>query len=877
MNPLKVQKKEKLKIINKISLFSLTLLFQLLLLSSNFIVLEVPDIIKEKFLITTENHGNVKIGNAYYISPSSLSIKEITFTDKQVINKIILKKIVLKLNSVFLNSISSIDQLLIETIEFNLDKNNINFKINNFDLSIASNKGYFNFSILKLNTRINIKGIVNINYLESILSEKSKSGIRDKSKLFDFLQSINLHLNNYNFKGDSRNINCVINIDKYGIFHLLQTNASKTNNSKNELRCIVHFDLKNKTINDLRSNISNINAYYLNSNLNIKNVAFSYQGNKSKKDEFFYYSHQLILENIKLDGKITGQIPNITVTSKLENKLLDITLISDTNSTQCSNIIKWDLENKLLSLIGNNLISPNLINLSLIKEKHKYVLVKGDSLDIKFNNNLSSPELRQNNTIKINAKKVSFLDSPFGNYSASGYIDSDFSLFLDKIKATMQKSIVNGSYRQNWNPLNYEFNLKGSCLPTDINNWFGSWWANIWDDFKFNSDSIPSGNFKINGIWNKPYSSIANGIFNCENIEYKEFPINYAKLIINVDSNKTLISTSDLKHNYGSLKGSLSIPHFKSKNDILLNYKIDGIYPLNSGKKCMGKHIESYLNKFNLNYLDTSSHGTIYLTKQDGKSAINSKQNYFIDFLTNQSGSWNGIPFNGFQGTIKSEDDKFTLNLPIINFEQSIISLIINSSKHNNSINFEIINGRINELYSAINSFQSYTGEYLFNNQITAFTQNEGIIDFNLHASNYSNDLIRLKGTGMIRVKDKEISKIRLLGFLSDRLSNLPIPFPTGTLNFNKLEGLFELDQGIVKFDKFVLSGFFAKIISKGSINLKSGEINIFSKIQLVGNIDLPILSKIANIADPLSNFAEVKITGTWQKPIWELLVNPLK
>ena len=36
---------------------------------------------------------------------------------------------------------------------------------------------------------------------------------------------------------------------------------------------------------------------------------------------------------------------------------------------------------------------------------------------------------------------------------------------------------VQGTYSQEWSPLNYEFVLNGQCNPTDINNWMGEWWS----------------------------------------------------------------------------------------------------------------------------------------------------------------------------------------------------------------------------------------------------------------------------------------------------------------------------------------------------------------------------------------------------------------
>jgi hypothetical protein len=134
-----------------------------------------------------------------------------------------------------------------------------------------------------------------------------------------------------------------------------------------------------------------------------------------------------------------------------------------------------------------------------------------------------------------------------------------------------------------------------------------------------------------------------------------------------------------------------------------------------------------------------------------------------------------------------------------------------------------------------------------------------------------------LKGSGKITAFDKELSKLELLGFLSRGLSEIPIPLPTGTLNFNKLEGLFELEHEQLKFDRIVLSGLFSKIDNRGSFNFNNGQLDIISKVQLIGNLPIPFFKQFAQFADPLSSFAEIKISGTWSDPQWKLLIKPLK
>ena len=70
--------------------------------------------------------------------------------------------------------------------------------------------------------------------------------------------------------------------------------------------------------------------------------------------------------------------------------------------------------------------------------------------------------------------------------------------------------------------------------------------------------------------------------------------------------------------------------------------------------------------------------------------------------------------------------------------------------------------------------------------------------------------------------------------------------------------------------------GLFSKIENRGSFNFIKGELDITSKIQLLGNLPIPIVKQFAQFADPLSTFAEIKITGPWAEPEWKLLIKPI-
>ena len=60
-------------------------------------------------------------------------------------------------------------------------------------------------------------------------------------------------------------------------------------------------------------------------------------------------------------------------------------------------------------------------------------------------------------------------------------------------------------------------------------------------------------------------------------------------------------------------------------------------------------------------------------------------------------------------------------------------------------------------------------------------------------------------------------------------------------------------------------------------MNLISNEIDITAKLKLVGNLKIPLISTVINLADPLSKIAEIRISGDVKNPKTEFIVNPFK
>ena len=878
MDPLKAyeSKRNYRKKVN-ILLF-IFLLIQIILFITLNTGIKCPKFLVINLLKSSSQSKNVKIGDVNFKLPNSINLNTIEFCDDSIGINMTINNVAIKLNTLLPNSWRSFDEIRVKKIKLNQKENHKKIEINNFigyatgenlNVSFNFNTGFYTNSV---------KGTINCDYLEEWFEiRKGKGFVNNLSN--QLVRILEIYSNELLEYGSNIQFSCIFTIDKDSFIRIAQ--HPTTNDSLvNELNIFCKFDLINKKLNSLFTNIGSVKFPFHRSNFEINKIRFSILNKKIDAKNFYEnYFADFNFQNITSKGYINSVIPNIYFCTSKINNFFEFTIISDSNFTKCTNIVILNPLNNEFSINGKNEIIPKFLKYEIGNDQNNTQLIDGDLLNIDLFSPYKPFSEKNRNNIEIEAKSLSILGSLPGEYNATGYFKADKTLYLNDISGMLGHSFVNGSFMQEWNPLKFEFILNGNCFPTDINNWLGEWWDKIWVDFLFDHENIPFGQFRISGIWNQSSNLHTHGIIDSQNFSYKGLPVENTIINLLVDENITSISTSSIKHNSGSIGGKISIPR-KLKNDTNpIKYSLSGIYPINSGSKSLGPLIETYLDDFNLSSLSLNTYGEIFQSTSENNNSKQSTNNYYIDFSTDQKGIWNGINFDSFKGIIKAESDKLYFSFPSIKTCNGQLSLNLNSDLLNNDVNFNlsINNANIVKLYNSIISYQSNVGKDFIPKDNSFSISEKGVIDFSLNASGIPNDLMSFNGTGSLKIQDKELSKIRLLGFISDNLKALPLPFPTGTLNFNTLSGLFELQNGKLSFDNLVLSGVLSKVENKGSINLENGELDIISKIHLVGNFPIPIISQIAKITDPLSIFTEIKITGSWINPQWEILLNPLK
>ncbi len=854
---------------SKISIYFLSIItsFQLVILSFDHLTFRIP--LKSIKLI--EDAVPI-LQNCTYRNLSfqrkSFFLEEIKFKDRKYRYEIKCTNVLVKFsNYLDLISLKPSNFLVGKlTISFTENKNPIN--INALDINFLKDKLQILFDLNSKYINVESKGLITRTF-----------GKNQKSNNFFNISQLDRFINLFDnlpdkyldrFYDSKNKLSYILNFtvnDSY-LLYINQKGNADNNLLHSDYCSYIEINKSNNKLQKLGVRIKDLILKFKNQSL-----TFGIHEIKNLTQNSDNLDFQINTKDILGAGKINGSFPNIESFTKKSSSVINFSLFSDSNSCKISNSIDWNTDTNDFRIKGLNYFFPDNLDLFILRDKKRIDLFTGDAFKVNIASLINGSSVIHN-SLNIKANNFSVLNSPKGNYFANGQLDSNFSVYLNKVTGIMGSSNVNGSYSQKWSPNSYQFIVDGNCIPTDISNWFGSWWRDIWKDFSFSESEIPYGNFIISGIWGESNNSITYGHVNCKNIVYKQLPLERSILNVVVEGKNTTIQSKSTKHAFGELKGTLS---FQNNNE-QLNYSIEGDYPLNIGKKPFGEKVENYLKDFNITKIDILSEGEIPISKID-LTLQKLKPSFFIRFNADQKGSWFGLNFESMTGSIEANSSDFLIKLNNLKTNTGELSLELknNSTKDWITLNTDIKNCLIFELSKSLTSLQKKSNpDQIFDKQYS-YESKESLIDLTLQASGPSSNFMKLNGSGKIKVIDKELSRIPLFGFLSEGLLKSPIPIPTGSLSFDTLEGLFELKNEKIVFENLILSGNLSKAECKGSVDVLNKTIDFNAKLKLLGNIPIPLIDKIASLADPVSFLAEFKISGDWNQPSWKLLIDPLK
>ena len=592
------------------------------------------------------------------------------------------------------------------------------------------------------------------------------------------------------------------------------------------------------------------------------------------RSDWIYTLGSMELNTIHAEGLLQGTLPDLKLQFFLTPEKQEVLLLN--HSDYSDGKIFLSNKNAQEQIEGNILLKPDLCNLVLNRPSNPTRLLEGSGVEIDI-----IPSYNSHNPttfcFNVNAERFSFLESPPGDFKFDGEVDKDFNLFILNAFGEFGRSKATGSFFQKWSPLAYKFDIKGVCYPKDLNAWMPNWWDRIWPDFEFPNET-PTGKFVIEGIWGgAPGNSLTLGSVEATNFKFRNLPITSSSILVEVDGNATSITGKSIKHKNNSITGNLKFPRQLSDSPYFLEFDFDGEFPLNLGRDVLGPKIKNKLSDINATSIECKAAGKIFRQNEGRHEAL-----VQVDIRNAEEFEFHKIPLGDLKGTLNYENNILSGKFNGVEVGQGRSNLIfeLNQTEQTENLMFNLSLNEVNteKFLESVSHLISLESPLSRDANFSGINSNSDLKDsrFNLslHAQGPPVNFLQFEGAGNLELRHKSLSQINILGGLSSELSKLS-PIPIASLNFNNLRTAFELENEIITFSPLEITGSLSSILSEGSVNLASGDIDLISRLKVVGNIPIPGLKQIMNLADPLSKIAQFRITGPWSDPEWKVQINP--
>ena len=491
----------------------------------------------------------------------------------------------------------------------------------------------------------------------------------------------------------------------------------------------------------------------------------------------------------------------------------------------------------------------------------------------------------------IKAEDLIVRKSPPARYRIYGKIDGDGSILAQNIYGKLKHSEVRGSFQQNWSNHDFRFLLEGRCMPTEINPWLKDWWDTIWQDFSW-GDDIPYGDFDIRGQWlNKKSKTKTYGAVEFSRIDYRELPLDKGSLKVIVDEKKTQITEITLFPPTGKVEGNLSFPRSSPNENIILGFDLTGkVNPVHC-YKAFGPVAEKALTRFDTNStVNVLAKGQVMIIDDFNQSKNEDLTHFKINATAPNPIRFAEMPLEYLSLNLQTSSnlthiDKLDFGIAggrgsgtlLFREEQngSELDIDLSITKANRSNFVEIMT--LSDAFSVDKNSSKQNSV----NEIT-----DGILNLSVNASGRIDDIWSFEGNGSLLVKDQNLHKVRIFSSLAEAIGNIRIfgfgrlakvvsQNSLGSIRFTELDSPFILNGKKIIFKNLNISGPVSLLVATGDINLAKGLLDLEARLHLLGNI--PLVSKLTQLADPLSALGNIKIGGSFDKPTWNTQLRPGK
>jgi hypothetical protein len=483
---------------------------------------------------------------------------------------------------------------------------------------------------------------------------------------------------------------------------------------------------------------------------------------------------------------------------------------------------------------------------------------------------------------KINNHNLRANGITFDHVLAEGSFSNGIFELKDVI-AVRGKQWLEAKFSLDGNSHDYKVTLIGSAVPYEYNALLPKWWAAIFKDFRFTSDSSGLGDFIIYGNTQARAADLYWGHAAVSNISYKEVPLDRGELIVRGRGRYVELHQLDATSGEGWVRGNIAFTSRKDaiKAPVSIRYDFDSHMPLDAARKIFGGNVAKIINdfevtdlphvtlrgvNFNKAYPQYKGLSSFYL-KADAQSPIRFKR----------------VPLDNLRFTLNSRQTITHLRDIAFGYAggtgTSMID-ILTPETGSNELRFKLSLNGANQT-QAIQNIPTLekVEDHLENTSPEDVNQKESLeekLSLNLHTRGAVDSLYRHHGYGDFTITNKKLGSIQLLGPLSKLLQNTRLNFTS--FNLDRMVAEFEIAGNELLISKLQIDGPQTQIKAKGTVQIKDQALNMRVRVNLFANLGTPDspLRKVSDVlTSPIKSLLEFDLTGTIHEQKLRSLFDP--
>ncbi len=407
-------------------------------------------------------------------------------------------------------------------------------------------------------------------------------------------------------------------------------------------------------------------------------------------------------------------------------------------------------------------------------------------------------------------------------------------------------------------------------LTFPLNDWLPPWWQTFINHFQF-YQKYPYANFKLQ--WNdEKNTSQLFGNVHIKQSYFKNIPLEKLNVTFGHQPNYFYLKINTLKTKDGSGACEIHWPYSVSKwPQEAWIFNGNGIFNVHEWQAILENFIENAKAATSLNLFDTNSilktqfTGTIY--------SYETLENHLNIHAFSPGTTVKNFPLKNL-----TFDYRWTPNKTLL---KNIHGNLFNKAPFSGKA--KISKPYFKFYFHGENIESKYLIEHpLLKTWTSAIpTENlpsyQGTFELTLQTKGQYTPQTKFHGQGYIDFKNKNLSKIHLLGPLrglfSKKLKDQP------SIQFDQFVSNFSFTQEVIKSNQTYLLGPSARGDLQGNINLLDQRLwaDIHFSFLDYQRLKFPIMRHLFQVFQPISKGFSANIQGTFKNPQWKLTFNPLR